>query len=87
MTVLHRYQGDFRCTKAQTGRAAAADLKEAAAQAILLFTDSAMVKVGANHADDGAPLLVADGIKERLHPPNRVHSCIVVTVYGCSSRC
>ena len=62
-----------RCTNVQTARAA--HLKKTAAQAILLLPDSAVVQKGAHHAHNGAALLVADCIKERLHAPNGVHAC------------
>ena len=61
----------------------AADLEEAAAQAILFLIDPAAVEIGPHHADDGTTLLVADGIKEGLHPPNGVHSC---SRHGCNPK-
>ena len=57
-----------------------ADLQEAAAQAQGLVGDAAAVEVRPEHANDRAPLLVADGIEEGLNPAGGIHTCASTSV-------
>lgn len=39
-------------------------LQQAAAKAVLLIADTPVVQICPHHAQDGAPLVVADGVEE-----------------------
>ncbi len=51
-------------------------LQKAAAQAVLLITNAAVVQVSPHHANDGSSLLVADCIEEGLNTPDTVNTFV-----------